>query len=131
MRRIVLAAATAALALPACATSVNPADMPDAVLLDAGVPSVREAIRVFVREDAGGSYRTLPDSLADGPELAVVAIQTASMTPGMTPPIDELLVGNIPQYRLKMGKDSRCHLMRVGGTEAVLTLPSEARCRAV
>lgn len=103
--------------------------MPDAVLLDASAPSVREAIRVFVREDAGAGFRSLPDSLADGPELSVMALQTGNPTLGRSR--EGLIPGDVPRYRLKMDTDGRCHLMRVGGSEAVLTLPSDARCRAV
>lgn len=43
----------------------------DAVLLNADRADIREAIRIFVRKDAGRFVRAEPDSLADSPDMVV------------------------------------------------------------
>ena len=70
--RILLALCVISVTGMSCAaTSDTPHNRHDAILLNADRSDIREAIRIFVRQDAGRFVIADPDSLVRSPEMVV------------------------------------------------------------
>ena len=70
--RILLALCVISVTGMSCAaTSDTPHNRHDAILLNADRSDIREAIRIFVRQDAGRFVIADPDSLVGSPEMVV------------------------------------------------------------
>ena len=111
-----------------CAATPNTSSQSrDAILLNADLPEVREAIRVFVRKDIGRFVVADPDSLAASPNLVV-----RRRARDYESSIRKLPAANL-NYRL-VSDGNRCWLIRhetdsASPLAAELTLPDSAICQ--
>lgn len=116
-----------ALAAVSCAaTPVRTPQQKDVVLLNADRPEIREAIRVFVRKDAGRFVIADPDTLAQTPNLVV-----RRRAQDYESQIRKLPTANLNYHLVSRGKD--CWLIRHetgldSPIAAELLLPNIARC---
>ncbi len=111
-----------------CAATPNTASQSrDAVLLNADLPEVREAIRVFVRKDIGRFVIADPDSLAISPNMIV-----RRRARDYENQIRKLPAANL-NYRL-VSDGNNCRLIRHetdlnSPLAAELALPNSAICK--
>ena len=108
------------------ATSDSTLARQEAVLLNADRADIREAIRIFVRQDAGRFVRADPDSLALSPDLVVHRRASDFQLRSRTLPTANT------NYRL-MSNGTQCWLIRHESDQnspiaAQLLLPETARC---
>jgi hypothetical protein len=101
----------------------------EAVLLNSDQSNIREAIRVFVRQDAGRFVNADPDSLAVSPNMVVHRRARDFQADMRTLPAANL------DYRL-VSDGANCWLIRHETTldspiAAELRLPDSAQCRIV
>ena len=119
---------TLASSVMACAATPNTESQSrDAVLLNADLPEIREAIRVFVRKDIGRFVIADPDSLAISPQMVV-----QRRARDYENQIRKLPAANL-NYRL-ISDGSRCWLIRHetdlnSPLAAKLELPDSAICK--
>ena len=108
------------------ATSDTPHNRYDAILLNADRSDIREAIRIFVREDAGRFVIVDPDSLGHSPDMVVHRRARDFERLSRTLPSANL------KYRL-LSDGTNCWLIRhESGLDspiaAELLLPKSAQC---
>jgi hypothetical protein len=101
----------------------------EAVLLNSDQSNIREAIRVFVRQDAGRFVKADPDSLAVSPNMVVHRRARDFQADMRTLPAANL------DYRL-VSDGANCWLIRHETTldspiAAELRLPDSAQCRII
>ena len=115
-----------ATAMSCAATSDKPYNLHDAVLLNADRSDIREAIRIFVRQDAGRFVIADPDSLVRSPDMVVHRRASDFQRRSRTLPSANL------KYRL-LTDGTNCWLIRhESGLDspiaAELLLPKSAQC---
>ena len=125
--RILLALCVISVTGMSCAaTSDTPHNRHDAILLNADRSDIREAIRIFVRQDAGRFVIADPDSLVRSPDMVVHRRASDFQRRSRTLPSANL------KYRL-LTDGTNCWLIRhESGLDspiaAELLLPKSAQC---
>jgi len=112
-----------------CAATSDTIKRKEAVLLNADRSDIREAIRIFVRKDAGRFVIADPDSLSHGPNLVVHRRARDYEYRSHTLPSANL------KYRL-ISDGTQCWLMRHESEPdspiaAQILLPESARCAVI
>ena len=126
--RILLALCVISVTGMSCAaTSDTPHNRHDAILLNADRSDIREAIRIFVRQDAGRFVIADPDSLGRSPDMVVHRRARDFERRSRTLPSANL------KYRL-LSDGKKCWLIRheSGHDSPIaieLLLPESAQCR--
>jgi len=125
-RQMIVLCVLSTAAVSCAATADRVQTRQDAILLNADRSDIREAIRIFVREDAGRFVRAEPDSLADSPDMVVHRRARDFESQSRTLPPANL------NYRL-LSDGAQCWLIRhetgLDSPVAVeLLLPKTAQC---